>query len=92
MIEHTSRLREKDVINICTGKRIGYICDFLMDTECKRITAVIVSEHFFTIIGGKNEICIPVERITCIGEDSVLVRIDEDCLRECSEKEELWKS
>ena len=89
MIEYTSRLKEKDVINICTGKRIGYICDFLLDTDCKRITSIIVSERFFALVGGKNEICIPADRITCIGEDSVLVRIDDECTRMCQDKEEI---
>ena len=27
-------LREKDVINVCDGKKLGYICDMDIDTDC----------------------------------------------------------
>lgn len=80
MIIHSSELREKDVINVCNGKRLGYVCDFMIDTECGRITAVHVSDHFFGMSAGKNSICIPWEKICCIGNDTILVKIeDSEC-------------
>lgn len=75
---HASQLRERDVINVCTGRRLGYICDFVIDCDCGKITAILVSDHFFSLSGGKNTICIPWEKICCIGNDAVLVRIEED--------------
>ena len=87
---HASQLRERDVINICTGKRLGYICDFLIDCDCGKISAVLVSEHYFSLGNGKNTICIPWDKICCIGTDAVLVRIEQgDCIAEgtCQEPE-----
>ena len=40
-------LREKDVINVCDGKKLVYICDMDIDTDCGRVTAVYVSDKFF---------------------------------------------
>ena len=47
MMCNSSALREKDVINICDGRRLGFICDFVIDTDCGKICAVYVSDHFF---------------------------------------------
>lgn len=77
MIIHSSELREKDVINVCSGRRLGYVCDFMIDTDCGRITAVHVSDHYFGLTAGKNTLCIPWEKICCIGKDTILVQIDE---------------
>ena len=77
MLWNYSSLREKDVINVCDGHRIGFICDFSIDAECGRICAIYVSDHFFGFTGQKDVIKIGWECITCIGEDAVLVRIEE---------------
>lgn len=66
-------LREKDVINVCDGKKLGYICDMDIDTDCGRVTAVYVSDKFFSINGSKNCIKIRWDMIKCIGEDTILV-------------------
>lgn len=80
MIIHSSELREKDVINVCSGRRLGFVCDFMIDTDCGKITAIHVSDHFFGLGAGKNSICIPWEKICCIGNDTILVQIDDkDC-------------
>lgn len=76
MIIHSSQLREKDVINLCDGRRLGFICDFSIDTDYGKITAIHVSDHFFGLNGGKNTVCIPWERICCIGDDTILVRCE----------------
>ena len=74
---NSSELRELDVVNVCTGKRLGYVCDFVIDSDCGKITALIVSETFFTLSGGKNTLCVPFEKVECIGKDVILVRSDE---------------
>lgn len=78
MIINTSNLRELDVINVCDGRRLGWLCDFEVDGSCGKICAVFVSEKYFSICGQKNNIRIPWEKVVCIGEDAVLV----DCGRE----------
>ena len=71
----SAELREKDVVNLCNGKRLGYICDFLIDTECGKIKAIFVSDNFFGFNAQKKSLKIPWEKITCIGEDTILVDI-----------------
>ena len=77
---NTTDIREKDVINICTGKRIGYICDFVIDASCGRIVSIIVSCNYFSLIGSRNAVCIPWEKVVCIGDDAVLVSDEGDIL------------
>ena len=78
MLLNTSKLRELDVINVCDGRRLGWMCDFEVDGSCGRICAVFVSEKYFSICGQKNPLRIPWERVVCIGEDAVLVDCGKD--------------
>lgn len=75
MITSASELREKDVINTCDGKKLGYICDFVIDTDCGKICSVYVTDQFFGVFQNKNTIKIPFEKIDCIGEDTILVNL-----------------
>ena len=69
-------LAEKDVINLCTGENLGRICDLEIDTGNARVLCVIVPEQGGVWgLGKTNEIFIPWQKIECIGEDAVLVRM-----------------
>ena len=69
-------LAEKDVINLCTGENMGRICDLEINTSNACILSVIVPEQGSGWGFGKaNEVLIPWQKIECIGEDAVLVRI-----------------
>ena len=81
MLINSSELREKDVINTCGGRRLGYICDYQIETDCGKICAVYVSVQpmMFGLFCCKNALRIAWEDIVCIGEDAVLVRLPESC-------------
>ena len=86
VIINTSNLRELDVINVCDGRRLGWLCDFEVDGSCGKICAVFVSEKYFSICGQKSSVRIPWDKVVCIGEDAVLVdcgREPERCREEC---------
>lgn len=84
MIINSSELREKDVINTCNGRKLGTICDYRIDTECGRVCAVYVTGQLFGIFCDKNVMMIPWDKIECIGDDTVLVRVrEEDCREPC---------
>ncbi len=68
-------IREKDVINVCDGRRLGYVTDLEIDTDCGKITAIYVCERYFSVVGGKNQIKICWGDIKCIGGDTILVDI-----------------
>ena len=96
MICNSSALRERDVINLCDGRRLGYICDFSVDTDCGKICAIYVSNNFFGFGGQKNVLKIGWECISCIGEDTILVRVTEEikcCDNDCVDRKRkrgLW--
>ena len=78
----TCELRDKDVINVCDGNRLGQVADFEIDPSCGRICALIVSPD--TVAGmlfSKNRIRVPWDRIVRIGKDAVLVDVRTECKR-----------
>lgn len=68
--------KQKEVINLLDGKRLGYVQDVEADFENGKITAIIVpgTSKMFTI-GNKNDIIIPWDKIVRIGDDIILVEI-----------------
>lgn len=78
MIMNYSCLREKDVVNVCDGKKVGYICDILIDCDCGKICALYVSDRFFGFTAQKSPAKIPWDKIVCIGEDTVLCDLGRD--------------
>ncbi len=92
MIINASELREKDVINTCGGRRLGFICDYQIDAECGKICAIFVTDQGFGLFFCKNAARIPWEKVVCIGEDTVLVQMPENfCCEPCEGKREKRK-
>ena len=69
--------KQKEVINLNDGKRLGYVQDVEADFESGEITAIVVpgTSKLFSV-GGKNDIIIPWNKIIKIGEDIILVDIE----------------
>lgn len=67
--------KHKEVINIKNAKRLGHVQDVNADLKTGTITSIIVpgNSKFFNIFSTENDIVIPWENITCIGEDIILV-------------------
>ncbi len=86
-------LGEKSVINLCDGKDLGYVCDIRFSTDEGRICALVVPKCSGIFTMGKFEsLIIPWEKVECIGEDTVLVRINEnECKRHVGEHEKRKK-
>lgn len=73
---NTCDLREKEVINLCDGSKLGCPCDFEFNRCDGRITALVVPRAGgFLGIGKGNDLVIPWCKIECIGEDAILVRL-----------------
>ena len=56
----------------------GYVQDVTADLATGTITSIIVpgsSNKFFGLFSSSNDITIPWDKITCIGEDIILVKI-----------------
>ncbi len=71
-------LRDKEVINVKDGGRIGFISDVEVDTKEARLTAVVVYGRLrlFGLLGREADFVIPWGDIVLIGEDTVLVRYE----------------
>ncbi len=85
-------LRTKEVINECTCKRLGCICDLEVDICTGCIVSIIVPgpAKFCGAFGRDMEFVIPFQCIKCIGDDIVIVNIDEDqMLRKMSPKDKM---
>ncbi len=78
-------LSEKDVINLCTGERLGRVCDIEIDPkECTVKSLVLPGQGSVLGFGKATEIVIPWSKIECIGEDAILVRLSAEEFSCCS--------
>ena len=68
--------KQKEVINLNDGRRLGYVQDVEADFCSGKITAIIVPENnkIFSM-NGKNDLVIPWDKIEKIGDDIILVKI-----------------
>jgi len=73
-------LKTKEVINECSCKRLGFICDVDIDICSGCICNIIVPgpAKFCGAFGREGEYVIPYKCIKSIGEDIVIVNIDEN--------------
>ncbi len=76
-------LREKEVVNVCDGRRFGYVCDLEIDLSCGKICSLIVpGELKFLGFSRSNDYVIPWDCIEQIGGDIILVRVSNLVCRE----------
>lgn len=78
--------REKEVINTCTGTRLGCVTDLILDKCSGCVWAIVVPGpgKMCGLFGYDSEFIIPYECICKIGPDIILVEIcEEKCLKTC---------
>ncbi|MBQ8509942.1 MAG: YlmC/YmxH family sporulation protein [Clostridia bacterium] len=67
--------RNKEVINLCDGTRLGFVCDVEIDLDCGNVIAILVPGDGRLFSFGK---CPPIRILWCdierIGDDVILVR------------------
>lgn len=70
--------RQKEVINLSDGARLGYIFDAEINKETGKIESFIIPRQgkVLGIFGKDNEFIIPWESIKKIGDDIVLIDTD----------------
>lgn len=81
-------LREIEVINLCNCKRLGCVTDIVVDLCKGEIEAIIVQcpGRFSGIFGCDSEYVIPFECIKKVGQDIIMVEINEEkCLKSCKD-------
>ena len=73
---NTDDIRKKEIINLCDGSRLGSATDFEISVCDARILALIIHTGTWLGIGKGESIVIPWENIECIGEDTILVKLE----------------
>lgn len=77
-MDKSSDIRQKEVVNVLDGKKLGPIVDMEFDLETGRITAIIVpGGNKLNLFGKSKEYIIPWEKIKKIGQDVILVEFNE---------------
>ena len=73
-----SDIEEKDVINVVTGERIGFVSSLRIDTKSGQIIAITVQPSMkFVSFFSKDEasVVVPWNQILKIGEDVIIVNV-----------------
>lgn len=67
-------LREKEVVNVADGKRLGRICDLAFCAKGQIIGLIVPSDKkFLKSLTGTDNIFIPWQCVLKIGDDVILV-------------------
>ena len=84
-------LRSKEVINIFNGERLGFIDDIRFNTDDNSVMTFIIygRERMFGILGKQNDISISCNQIHLVGEETILVSVENVKYEENTEKRSL---
>ena len=80
--------RYKEVVNVCDGQRLGFVCDVLIDINTGCVLALIVPGRckFLGLFWRDDDYILPWDCIKRIGGDIVLVEITGEYRRGRREK------
>ena len=75
-----TEMREKEVINLANGCRLGCVNDVEIDTCSGCLVSIVIygKSKFFGLLGRCEDIKIPWKDITVIGDDTILVNCEFD--------------
>lgn len=70
-----SDLKDKEVVCVKTGLKLGYVDDVLLDTEDETVKSFIIYGRlrFFGLFGRDSDIVVKCTDIELVGEDTILV-------------------
>lgn len=80
MICGLEEMRRKEVIDIKTGERLGYIDDIQINIETSEVMALIIYGRMgiFGILGKEEDVVIQCSEIKVIGSDIILIEREEN--------------
>lgn len=68
-------LRNKEIINLCDGTKMGHTIDVVFDSESGKVTGLVAPGEK-RLFKKADEIFIPLEKIRRIGDDVILVKFE----------------
>ena len=83
MMSCFSELRDKEIIDIHTGYRLGYACDLELDDREGCIASLVAPgrPRLFGLLGREEDYILPWKNIVRVGSDIILVEIKGDFMR-----------
>lgn len=68
-------LRNKEVVNISNGEKLGFVDDIEIDTDTSTVIALIVygRERLWGLLGRDDDLVISCKEIKLIGKDTILI-------------------
>ena len=83
MMTYFSELKYKEVIDVHTGFRLGYVCDMEFDDREGHISSLITPgrPRFFGLLGREDDYILPWGCIVRIGSDIILVEAKGEFMR-----------
>ena len=71
-------LRMKEVINISTGQRLGYVGDLEFDITTGKVLTFIVPgpRRFFGLLPAEVDYVFPWESIVRMGDETILIQLE----------------
>jgi YlmC/YmxH family sporulation protein len=75
LLTRTSELREREVVNVLDGRRLGLASDLEIEADTGKIKAIVVPGpgKFLWLFGKNDDFVIPWDKIIKIGVDVILV-------------------
>ena len=79
MIYGLTDLKQKEVINIENGEKLGFIDDIEFEAESGTVAALVIMgrSRMWGLLGKDEDIVLTVRDIELIGRDTILVRYNE---------------
>ncbi len=74
-----AEIKNKEIINIKNGARLGFVDDIEFDTEDSKVRSFIVygRARFFGLLGREDDLIIECGDIEIIGVDTILISVGE---------------
>lgn len=69
-----NNIRTMEVIDVESGKKLGFIKDLVVDCDNYKIISLIIPEEKLSLFGREGSVEIPWENIWKIGIDVILVK------------------
>ena len=72
-------IRNKEIINIRSGSKLGYADDIEFDTSDMTVRSFVVGGRYrwFGLLGKDEDIIVKCKDIEIIGTDTILISVDE---------------
>ena len=71
-------MRNREVISLKDGSRLGYVCDVEIDSCSGKLTSIIIygKPRLWGLLGKEPDMVIPWEEIQVFGDETILVSCD----------------